>query len=157
MRRFNLNILMTMGVLRLTFLSIKAHAVFSEGLQVSGFIADDGPKLTVEVIAANHHVYRAVPLLLVELDRVEAKRLTTLEVESLQLTPAFARAPDPGVALEANSVVPAKLATHQGHRLQVNEAPVSEQNHLDALGQSVRALVKHLSILAEGHRGTASF
>jgi hypothetical protein len=53
--------------------------------------------------------------------------------------------------------MPTELATHQAHGLQVNEASVGEQNHLDALGQSAGTLVKHLSILAECHRGTAPF
>jgi hypothetical protein len=105
MRRFNLNILMTMGVLRLTFLNIKPQPVFLEGVEEGGFITDYGPKLTIDVVAAKPNMNRAKPLTLMEFDVVKAERFAPIQGKVLQLPPAFARSPNPSVSLESDTVM----------------------------------------------------
>lgn len=69
-------------------------------------VADDDPKLTVNIVVAEGHMHRSIPRLLMKFDGMQAKGLAPLEMKVVQLLPAFAHPPEPGIALEPNAVVP---------------------------------------------------
>ena len=115
---------MFMGVFRLAYLDIETQAVLLEGLQAGGFIADDGPKLTIDAVIAKGDMDRVVPIAFVELNVVPTEGLPTLKMNVLQLAPPVTRPPNPGIALDPNPIVPAELSRHRGHGLGVNKAPL---------------------------------
>ena len=87
-------------------LNIKAKTIVREGLQASGFITENRPKLPIEIVATENDMYRAIPLAFVELDVVPAKSLPRLEMKGLGLAPPLARTPEPNIALAADAVMP---------------------------------------------------
>ena len=63
-------------VIQKGFLDVKAQTVLTKGLQGSRFIADDSLELAIDAVAAKGNMDRAVALLLMQADIVEAQGLT---------------------------------------------------------------------------------
>ena len=133
-------------VIEKRLLNVKAQAVFLEGVKVSGLIADDGPKLTIDVVVAKGDMHRAVPLPFMELHGVPTERLPPAKVNILQLAPAMPDSPNPTIPLDADAVVPSQLRRHRRHGVGVDEAPVGQQHHRHPRRQSLRRLMEHLPI-----------
>ena len=51
---------MTMGALRMAHLNIEAQAIFHKGLRASRLVTDNGPQLTIDVVAPYNHMHGAV-------------------------------------------------------------------------------------------------
>ena len=69
-------------VIKKRLLDIEAQAVLLEGLQAGGFIADDGPKLTIDTVLAKGDMDRAIPLAFVEVNAVPIEGLPPLKMVS---------------------------------------------------------------------------
>jgi hypothetical protein len=68
-------------------------------VQVGGFIADDGPKLTIDGVVAQGERHRAVPLAWMEFNGVPTEGLPALKMNVLPLTPPVTGPPNPGIAI----------------------------------------------------------
>jgi hypothetical protein len=78
-------------------------------MQAGRFIADDGPKPTIEVVVAQGDMHRAVPLLFVKLHGMPTAGFPPLKMNIIQLAPSVADPPNSTIALDTNAVVPANL------------------------------------------------
>ena len=61
-------------------LDIEAQPVFLEDVQTRRFITDNGPKLTIDSVAAKRYMHRAILLAFMKLDRMPTERLPTLKM-----------------------------------------------------------------------------
>jgi hypothetical protein len=87
--------------------NIKPQPVFLEGMQGGGFITDNGPELTIEVVAAKGQMNRAKPLTLMEFDVVKAEASPRFRwKKSFNCRQPLPLPPNPGVSLEANAIMP---------------------------------------------------
>ncbi len=85
---------------------IKTQTVFLDGVQGGGFIADDGPKLAIDVVMPKRNLHGTGLFPFVQFHGVPTAGFSPLQVNGLQLAPPVAHLPNPAIALDADTVVP---------------------------------------------------
>ncbi len=116
---------MLMGVLRLAYFNIESQAELSKRLQVSRLVADNGPKLAIDVVASHNDVDWSIASIFVQANIVEVSSSTMLEVKVFEWAPSTASPLYPTILLQANAIVPMPLLGKDPHQVGVDKVPVS--------------------------------
>ena len=111
-------------VVEKSLLDIEPQAELSKGLQVSGLVTDNGPKLAIDAVASSNDVDWPETSLLVQPDIVKADRLSPLTVKVFELAPAMPIPLNPAILFQASAIVPAPLQRQGSHQVSVDKATV---------------------------------